>query len=414
MALLTDEFLVLVARNDFPADNLQQFIAYTKANQEKLHYSSSGAGGSNHLACMLLNSTIGIEVTHVPYRNVVQGLQEVMAGRMDYDCVIPVGATANWGQDRQANRDPEQDPVVEPAGSPLRARTGADQLRSPELVCTLPAREDSAADYPEAQPRHCRRARDAVLAAASQASRRRCDRTGTPLSGISRAISCRRNQEMGRPDQGEWRFILIAIDRMRFTYPCCPYPAHLARCAKRDIDELWLAPVWRQVGSFRMRRFCRLYGEVVMSLAIKNLNAPLGAEISGLDLSKPIAPNEARTIEDVWCERLVVVFHDQKLSDPQLIAFSRNFGELDPPGPNPYGEPFNKDYPEINVISNVVENGKPIGNLGAGEAVWHADMTYVEVPPKAAVLHALEVPPPGGGNTYLPTCSPPTKHCPRS
>src|SRR5262249_17908233 len=54
---------------------------------QKLHYSSSGAGGSNHLGCMLLNSTIGIEVTHVPFRNVVQGLQEVMAGRMDYDCV---------------------------------------------------------------------------------------------------------------------------------------------------------------------------------------------------------------------------------------------------------------------------------------------------------------------------------------
>jgi tripartite-type tricarboxylate transporter receptor subunit TctC len=87
VALLTDESLVLVVRNEFPADNLQQFITYTKANQAKLHYSSSGAGGSNHLACMLLNSTIGIEVTHVPFRNVVQGLQEVMAGRIDYDCV---------------------------------------------------------------------------------------------------------------------------------------------------------------------------------------------------------------------------------------------------------------------------------------------------------------------------------------
>jgi tripartite-type tricarboxylate transporter receptor subunit TctC len=87
VALLTDESLVLVARNDFPADNLQQFIAYTRANQQKLHYSSSGAGGSNHLACMLLNSTISIEVTHVPYRNVVQALQEVIAGRIDYDCV---------------------------------------------------------------------------------------------------------------------------------------------------------------------------------------------------------------------------------------------------------------------------------------------------------------------------------------
>jgi len=86
VALLTDESLVLVARRDFPADNLQQFIAYTKANQDKLHYASSGVGGSNHLACMLFNSAIGVEVTHVPYRNVVQGLQDVMAGRIDYDC----------------------------------------------------------------------------------------------------------------------------------------------------------------------------------------------------------------------------------------------------------------------------------------------------------------------------------------
>src|SRR5499426_54343 len=79
VALLTDESLVLVARNDFPADNLQQFIAYTKANQAKLQYASSGVGGSNHLACMLLNAAIGVDVTHVPYRNVVQGLQDVIA-----------------------------------------------------------------------------------------------------------------------------------------------------------------------------------------------------------------------------------------------------------------------------------------------------------------------------------------------
>src|SRR4029453_5707864 len=90
----------------------------------------------------------------------------------------------------------------------------------------------------------------------------------------------------------------------------------------------------------------------------------------------------------------------QKLSDPQLIAFSKYFGELDPPGPNPYGEPFNKEHPELNVISNVVVDGKPIGNLGDGEAVWHADMTYVDVPPKAAMLFSLEIPP-AGGNTHF-------------
>ncbi len=139
-----------------------------------------------------------------------------------------------------------------------------------------------------------------------------------------------------------------------------------------------------------------------MAIKIRNLNAALGAEVDGIDLSGAIPPADIDAIETAWRERLVVVFHDQSLSDPQLIAFSQNFGELDPPGPNPYGEPFNKQHPELNVISNVVENGKPMGNLGDGEAVWHADMTYVEVPPKAAMLHALEVPPPeAGGNTYF-------------
>ena len=139
-----------------------------------------------------------------------------------------------------------------------------------------------------------------------------------------------------------------------------------------------------------------------MAIAIKNLDAALGAEVADIDLSKPLPRSDIDVIEAAWRERLVVVFHGQLLSDPQLIAFSRNFGELDPPGPNPYGEPFNEEHPELNVISNVVEDGKPIGNLGDGEAVWHADMTYVDVPPKAAILHALEVPPPeAGGNTYF-------------
>ena len=139
-----------------------------------------------------------------------------------------------------------------------------------------------------------------------------------------------------------------------------------------------------------------------MTLSIRNLDAALGAEIAGVDVSRPLPQSDIDAIEAAWRDRLVVVMHGQNLSDPQLIAFSRNFGELDPPGPNPYGEPFLKDHPELNVISNVVENGKPLGNLGDGEAVWHADMTYVDVPPKAAMLHALEVPPPeAGGNTYF-------------
>ena len=104
-----------------------------------------------------------------------------------------------------------------------------------------------------------------------------------------------------------------------------------------------------------------------MGISIKNVE-PLGSEIIGLDLSKSLSPENRAAIEQALETKLVVVARDQLLSDPELIAFSLNFGELDPPGPNPYGEPFNKDFPDINVISNVIENGRPIGGLGAGEA----------------------------------------------
>ena len=86
VVLLMDQSLVLVARHDFPASNLQEFIAYTKENQSKLQYSSAGVGGSNHLACVLLNAAIGINVTHIPYRSGGQAMQDLLAGRVDYQC----------------------------------------------------------------------------------------------------------------------------------------------------------------------------------------------------------------------------------------------------------------------------------------------------------------------------------------
>jgi tripartite-type tricarboxylate transporter receptor subunit TctC len=86
VGLVADQSLVLLARKDFPADNLQEFIAYAKANQEKLQYGSSGAGGSNHLACVLFNAAAGIDVAHVPYRSGGQAMQDLIAGRLDYQC----------------------------------------------------------------------------------------------------------------------------------------------------------------------------------------------------------------------------------------------------------------------------------------------------------------------------------------
>jgi taurine dioxygenase len=140
-------------------------------------------------------------------------------------------------------------------------------------------------------------------------------------------------------------------------------------------------------------------------LKIQKLADALGAEISGVDISKPLSKEDLGEILTAWKEHLVLRFRGQELTDPQLLEISRNFGEIDPPGPNSYGKPFLADFPDINVISNIKVGEQPVGGLGDGEAVWHADMTYIDTPPKASFLHALEIPPTGGdtawGNMYV-------------
>ncbi|MFL2845995.1 MAG: TauD/TfdA dioxygenase family protein [Candidatus Puniceispirillaceae bacterium] len=127
----------------------------------------------------------------------------------------------------------------------------------------------------------------------------------------------------------------------------------------------------------------------------------IAADIQDANLSQPLDDVSIAAIAEAWNENLVLRFRNQHLSDADLIRFSSYFGELDPPGPNPYGVTFLPEFPEINVISNVKDEvGVPIGNLGDGEAVWHADMTYIDNPPEAGILYALEVPV-GQGDTYF-------------
>jgi tripartite-type tricarboxylate transporter receptor subunit TctC len=84
--LIAQTPLVLLARKDLPADNLPEFIAYAKANQATMQYGSGGAGSASHLACVLLNTAIGVNVTHVPYRGAAPAIQDLIAGRIDYQC----------------------------------------------------------------------------------------------------------------------------------------------------------------------------------------------------------------------------------------------------------------------------------------------------------------------------------------
>ena len=84
--LVAETPLLLLARKDLPADNLPQFITYARANQGKMQFGSGGAGSASHLACLLVNLAIGINVTHVPYRGAAPAMQDLIAGRIDYQC----------------------------------------------------------------------------------------------------------------------------------------------------------------------------------------------------------------------------------------------------------------------------------------------------------------------------------------
>lgn len=125
----------------------------------------------------------------------------------------------------------------------------------------------------------------------------------------------------------------------------------------------------------------------------------LGAEIRNVDLAN-MSDAEFGAIRQASLDYLVIRVRKQKLDDPALIAFGKRFGELEPPGMSIIGKPYIDEYPDILVISNIVENGVPRGNLGSGEAIWHTDMSYREVPVSYAILHAWELPP-SGGDTHF-------------
>lgn len=141
-------------------------------------------------------------------------------------------------------------------------------------------------------------------------------------------------------------------------------------------------------------------------MQVSSLGTALGAVVSDIDLSRRLDANTVAALREAWLEHIVLVFRGQNLTDPQLLDFTRYFGELEYP---PYkllnysqGSGQKDDIPvEINVISNVIEDGRKIGQLGASEAKWHTDTPFVERPPSASVLHALEIPSAGGNTSFM-------------
>jgi tripartite-type tricarboxylate transporter receptor subunit TctC len=88
VALIADVPIALLVRKDLPAQNLKEFVAYAKENQKKMQFGSAGAGSATHLGCVVLNTAMGTDITHVPYKGTGPAMQDLVAGRIDFLCEI--------------------------------------------------------------------------------------------------------------------------------------------------------------------------------------------------------------------------------------------------------------------------------------------------------------------------------------
>ena len=128
--------------------------------------------------------------------------------------------------------------------------------------------------------------------------------------------------------------------------------------------------------------------------------AALGADIVGLDLTQEINSAVFDRMIDAWDKHLVLRFRNQNLTEDQFVRFSRYFGDLDKAPTRPVNGSYHPTREEIAVVSNIVQGGVPIGGLGNSELVWHQDMTYKDLPPKASILYGLKTPATGGDTHF--------------
>ena len=133
-----------------------------------------------------------------------------------------------------------------------------------------------------------------------------------------------------------------------------------------------------------------------VAIRIDRFDAPLGAEVIGLDLAKPLEDAQFAPIVRAHLDHHVLVFREQRITPEQQIAFSRRFGPLQIHVLHQFQL---AGHPEILVVSNIKENGQPIG-LGDAGAYWHSDLSYKEKPSLGSMLHAQELPDEGGDTLF--------------
>lgn len=137
------------------------------------------------------------------------------------------------------------------------------------------------------------------------------------------------------------------------------------------------------------------------SIRIRPSGGALGADIEGIDLSQPLDSASVEAIRNAWLDHLVVRIRGQSLALVDLERFSGYFGQLDKAPVTPWtGLPHIPDHPNIAVMSNIEQDGQPIGSLGYGEAIWHTDMSYKAETPTGSILYAEEIPLDGGNTNF--------------
>ena len=136
--------------------------------------------------------------------------------------------------------------------------------------------------------------------------------------------------------------------------------------------------------------------EPSQSFDVRPLDAPLGAEVLGLDLSRPLNADDFARVHRAHLDHGLLVFRDQDISPEQQIAISRRFGELQI---HVLKQFLLAGHPEVFIISNIVENGRPVG-LGDAGKFWHSDLSYKRLPSLGSMLHAQELPAEGGDTLF--------------
>jgi taurine dioxygenase len=132
------------------------------------------------------------------------------------------------------------------------------------------------------------------------------------------------------------------------------------------------------------------------TFTIRPLDAALGAEVFGLDLSQPLGDDDFARLHRAHLDHHLLIFRDMRITPAQQVTFSRRFGPLQIHVLRQFQLPSD---PEILIISNIKENGQPIG-LGDAGHYWHSDLSYKEIPSLGSMLHAQELPQEGGDTLF--------------